>query len=228
MFLDHGRCVFFGSANAATDVYLEAMSPGGRERKLTPEARGADTSDELLRGEARRVRDQLPPALSAIFDEASFLGTLGQVAGRIGTGSVRLAAVAILDDAGNRKERFAVGDTAHFHILARAAETIAKGTVSVQLVNRLGVVAWATNHTRLTHETLKITAETWIHAVFHTRLDLGPDHYILDVSVGDASGEGHVFDRITAVASLILEIKGHMEFEGIARLHATCEVQTYE
>ncbi len=30
MFLDHGHSVFQGSANAATDVYLEAMSPGGR------------------------------------------------------------------------------------------------------------------------------------------------------------------------------------------------------
>jgi hypothetical protein len=92
----------------------------------------------------------------------------------------------------------------------------------------MGVVAWATNYTRLTHQTLKIAADTWIHAVFHTKLDLGPDHYTLDVSIGDASGEGHVFDRITAIASLILEISGHLEFDGIARLQATCDVQTHE
>src|SRR6185437_7190557 len=51
MFLDHGHCAFLGSANAATDVYLEAMSPGGRERKLAPES--ADSKLSISMNEVR-------------------------------------------------------------------------------------------------------------------------------------------------------------------------------
>ena len=229
MFIDHGRCVFQGTANAATDIYLEAMSPGGRERKLAPQATAAQVARaEDIALAARRLRSRLPPALAAIFSEANFLGPLGAVAGRIGTGAARLAAFAIVDDTGERRERFAVGQPAHIHILALGAEQTGHATISMQLVNRLGVVAYGTNHHRLTFQTVKIQPGHWIHTVFHTRLDLGPDHYTLDVSIGDATGQGHVFDRITAAAQIIIEIEGYVDFDGLTRLPTTGQVMTYE
>jgi ABC-type polysaccharide/polyol phosphate transport system ATPase subunit len=229
MFLHEGRCAFLGSANAATDVYLEAMSPGGRARGLAPEsARGPQVQAvQDARDEARRLRGELPASLSAIFEESDFAGPLGNVSGRIGTGAVRIVALAVRDDAGGRKEHYAIGETVHLHVLARAAEGAEHATVSVQLVNRLGVVAWGGNHHRLTGRTEPMPGDTWVHAVFHVKLDLGPDHYTLDVGVGDASGEGHVFDRITAAALLVLEAKGHLDFEGLARLPATSEIHTH-
>ncbi len=165
--------------------------------------------------------------MGEVFDEASFLGPLGAVAGRIGTGAVRIAAIAVRDDSGKRKETFAVGESVHLHLLARSSQDITHSTVSVQLVNRLGVVAWGTNYTRLTAQIVSLRSGDWIHAVFHTKLELGPDHYTLDAGIGDASGAGHVFDRITAAALLVLEIQGHVDFEGIARLPTTGEVKTY-
>ncbi|MDB5304946.1 MAG: transporter related [Phycisphaerales bacterium] len=228
MFLDHGHCAFLGSANAATDVYLEAMSPGGRERRLAPEGSkaGQPAGVRAAREEARRISAQLPAELSAVFDETTF-GPLGNVSGRIGTGAVRIAAVAIRDEAGKRKEHFGIGESASIHLLAHAPQSSEHATVSVQLVNRLGVVAWGTNHHRLTGKTVRLDAGTWVHAVFRVTLDLGPDHYTLDASFGDASGEGHVFDRITAADLLVLEVKSHVDFEGIARIPAVSEVQSH-
>lgn len=228
MFLSHGRCAFLGSATATTDMYLEAMSPGALARKLAPEAPGAllrARKADDIRHEAQRLRGQLSGRLAEIFDEASFHGPLGEVAGRIGTGEVRIAAVAVLDEQGARRDQFFVGETARFHVLGRASADVAQGTVSAQLVNRLGVVAWGTNHARLSGQTLRIEAGSWIHATFEVRLDLGPDHYTLDVGFGDASGQGHVFDRITAAATIALEIRGHVDFEGLARLPAKGEVE---
>lgn len=229
MFLDHGRCVFTGTANATTDVYLEAMSPGGRERKLRPEAQDAAAlaSEQALAEKARRMRESLPAHLQAIFSESSFMGPLGPVAARIGTGSARIAAVVVRDMEGKPREDFSVGDTVEMHLLVRAAEDIPYATLSVQLVNRLGVVAWGTNHVRLTSQRTALTADSWVHAMFRVTLDLGPDHYSLDVSVGDADGKGHVFDRITAAAKVILEVRGHLDFEGIAGLEAVSEIQTF-
>ena len=228
MYLNHGRCIFQGSANAATDIYLEAMSPGGRERKLAPEAStgGISRPTEDYHAQARALWEQMPAELSAIFDENAVMGLLGSVSGRIGTGAVRMVAVAICDEQGKRRETFAVGDNAHIHVLARSTQDISHATVSVQLVNRLGVVAWGTNHHRLTGQITRIEKGDWVHAVFHTKLFLGPDHYTLDAGIGDASGLGHVFDRVTAAAMVVLEVRGHVDFDGIARLPTTSDVKT--
>ena len=229
MFLHHGKCAFLGPAIATTDVYLEAMSPGGRQRNLAPEAIGDQPlrTEAELDEEARSMRATLPPEAEKTFPEASFRTPLGLVQGRIGTGAVRIAAVAILDDAGKPVERALVGQTIHVHLLGQANEAVAASTMSVQLVNRLGVVAWGTNHHRLTATVVPVSPHTWLHAAFDIQLNLGPDEYSIDVGFGDASGEGHVFDRITAVATITLEVKGHLLSEGIAQLPATSTVREY-
>lgn len=228
MYLDHGRCAFFGSANAATDVYLEAMSPGGRERKLAPETAGASSSNaanvESPTTRIARLRESMPSELLDRFPESSFVGS---VEGRIGVGSARIEAVVICDAEGKRADHFGIGDPAEIHLLARGMENIEHATVSVQLVNRLGVAAWGTNHHRLTLKTIPIAAGSWIHSTFKIRLDLGADHYALDASLGDASGAGHVFDRVTAVATIVTEARTHIDFEGVARLPVTSEVLSY-
>jgi hypothetical protein len=58
------------------------------------------------------------------------------------------------------------------------------------------------------------------------KLDLAREEYALDAGWGDASGEGHVFDRITSVASLIVLPGIHVDFIGLARLTCDSSVKT--
>ncbi|HEX4794516.1 MAG TPA: ABC transporter ATP-binding protein [Humisphaera sp.] len=227
MFLQRGKCAYLGSANTATDVYLESMSPGARARDLSPQT---TESEQGAREHEQydQLRPLLPMEVAGLFDECSFVGILGAIDGRIGTGEARLLAVQVLDDAGKHRDHFSIGQTAHIHILARGQSAAAAATVSVQLVNRLGVVAWGNNHHRMTGRTIAFEAGHFVHATFSVRLDLGPDHYTLDVSLGDASGEGHVFDRLTAVRTLAVEAAGNMDFEGLARLTVRSQVSTLE
>lgn len=44
----------------------------------------------------------------------------------------------------------------------------------------------------------------------------------------ETSGEGHVFDRLTAAARLEIIEQGHAEFMGLARIHCRSRIEDYE
>jgi len=224
LFLWHGRCAYLGAANVATDVYLEAMSPGGRARGVGVPGAHADRSAASadVDSDVNDLFADMPPQLAGIFQPADFerVTSAARVA-RVGTGDVRIVAVRITGPDDKPKTTFAIGDESRFHILGRAQKDCAQTTVSCQLVSRLGIAVWGTNHALRSGQTTPVTAGDWLHAVFGVKLDLAREEYAVDVGWGDATGEGHVFDRITSVASLVVLPGIHVDFIGLARL--TCD-----
>ncbi|MDB5331992.1 MAG: transporter related protein [Phycisphaerales bacterium] len=224
MFLHHGRCAFLGSANAATDVYVEAMSPGGKARGL-----GLPTAGRPGPAEASQVQllARMPAGLARAFQLGDFERVAAARAGRVGTGAVRIVAVRTADQYDQFKSTFATGERARFHILGLAEEDVPHATVSCQLVNRMGIAVWGTNHALRTGQTTPVRKGDWLHAVFDVKLELAREEYAIDVGWGDAAGEGHVFDRITSVASVTVLPGIHVDFIGLARLECHSEVGTF-
>lgn len=231
MYLHQGRCRFMGSALEATDLYLEAMSPGGRVRDLAPRSDGMSrpvlVAEELART-ARRMRDALPPTLAQVFDEPAFLRVLAFQGARIGTGAVRIVAVRVCEPSGRSRERFTLLETIHIHILCEVLEDIPNATIGIQLANRMGIVVWGTNHERLTGRVLRLRRGTYSYAGFVLHPGLGDGEYTLDVGYGDASGEGHVFDRLTGVARVEIAPEGDVDFVGLARIPCEAEVSEFD
>jgi ABC-type polysaccharide/polyol phosphate transport system ATPase subunit len=230
LYLHQGACRFLGSATEATDMYLEAMSPGGVARQLAPETDGRpgrQVDHEALGHQARALLERLPSEAAGCFDEASLLNVSAFTGARIGTGEVRIKAVKVCDEGGRARERFSLEDTVHVHILAEVHADVDRATMSVQVTNRMGIVVWGTNHERLTGEVASLREKTWSYAHFAIRPGLGPDEYTLDVGYGDASGEGHVFDRLTAVARIEIAAEGRQEFMGLARVPCESDTATY-
>ncbi|MBL8878876.1 MAG: ABC transporter ATP-binding protein [Phycisphaerales bacterium] len=221
MYLHQGRCRFMGSAIEATDLYLEAMSPGGRARNLAPQYNGGSSrlaDNGHIAGESRGGAAGLPPTLAAVFDENAFARVAGFQGARIGTGAARIAAVRVCDGQGKPRERFTLLDPIHIHVLCDVREEIKNATVGIQLANRMGIVVWGTNHERLTGRVLRLRGGTRSHAHFLMHPGLGHGEYTLDVGYGDASGEGHVFDRLTGVARIEIAPEGDVDFVGLARI----------
>lgn len=231
MYLHQGQCRFLGNAIEATDMYLEAMSPGGAARQLAPRSDGtpgpAVNAGEIeLRAEA--IRSALPERLSAIFDEKALRRGLSFGGARIGTGAVEIICVKVCDDAGAVHEHFARDVRIHVHVLARVVEDVEHATIGIQAANRLGMVVWGTNQQLLTGRVTRLRANTWSHAHFAIEPGLGVDEYTLDIGYGDAAGEGHVFDRLTGAARIQIMAEGPADFVGAARVPCTCEVAAYD
>jgi len=223
MFLYHGRRAYLGSANEATDIYIEAMSPGGKAHGL------GVGENALLPEEQSSVADllaHLPDELAVIYDERDFDRVARIRRGRLGTGAMRILAVRTTDEHDQPRSSFIVGDVMRCHILAKADQDVEHATVSCQLVNRMGVGAWGTNHALFANQTTSARSGQWIHSTFTVKLELGRDEYAIDVGWGDASGKGHVFDRITAAATIIVSNGIHVDFIGLARLECQTEVRT--
>jgi len=139
---------------------------------------------------------------------------------------MRIVAVGMTDENDRPRSSFIVGDVMRCHILARAEQDVEHATVSCQLVNRMGVGAWGTNHALFANQTTSARCGQWVHSTFTVKLDLGRDEYAIDVGWGDASGKGHVFDRITAAATITVSNGIHVDFIGLARLECQTEVKT--
>jgi hypothetical protein len=169
----------------------------------------------------------LPAELAEIFDPDSFRQLAAVRTARVGTGAVRFAALRIRDPAGKPRNVFTIGETMRCHLLGRAVEDVEHSTVSCQLVNRMGMGVWGTNHALRTGQTTPVRRGQWLHAVFEVRLDVARDEYSIDVGWGDASGEGHVFDRITGAASVTLVVGQHADFIGLARLECDTRVTAF-
>jgi ABC-type polysaccharide/polyol phosphate transport system ATPase subunit len=229
LFLWHGKCAYLGPANVATDVYLEAMSPGGRARGVgVPTAKSADAAaDEPKDNASADAFAAMPAELAGKFSLGDFerLAAAAKVA-RVGTGDVRLVAVRVTDRNDEPKGTFSIGDWGRFHILGMADKDAPAATVSCQLVNRMGIAVWGTNHALRSGQTTAVRKGDWCYAVFDVKLDLAREEYAVDAGWGDASGEGHVFDRVTSVASLIVLPGVHVDFIGLARLHCESTVNT--
>lgn len=226
LFLHHGQSIFLGNAIEATDLYLEAMSPGGRARNLSPQLQQA--IDAAAVGDrASELANRTPDALAGTFGASSYAAVLATRAARIGTGQVRIIAVQIRATDGESRNSFTIGDTMQVHVLAEVFDDIDQATVSVQLVNRMGVVVWGTNHARLSGRTTRLDQGTFVHAAFDVTLQVGQDQYTIDVGYGDASGEGHVFDRITAVSTVTVHNARHVDFLGLVRLECASDVTAY-
>jgi len=225
MFLFHGKCAYLGSATEATDIYVEAMSPGGKAHGLGVGPASPQAMEE--RAVAAELYARMPEELSQLFELADFQRVAAVQKGRVGTGAVRIAAVRTTDERDRAKGSFNVGDRLRCHILSFAHEDAEHATVSCQLVNRMGVGAWGTNHALRTGKTTCVRQGRWQSAVFEIKLDLAFDTYSIDVGWGDASGKGHVFDRITAVANVAILPGVHMDFIGMARLECESEVKEY-
>jgi lipopolysaccharide transport system ATP-binding protein len=225
MFLFHGKCAYLGSATEATDIYVEAMSPGGKAHGLGLGPSSAQAVED--RAAAAELHARMPDELAHLFELADFGRVAAVQKGRVGTGAVRIAAVRTTDEHDRAKSSFNVGDRLRCHILSLANEEAEHATVSCQLVNRMGVGAWGTNHALRTGQTTRVRQGRWLCAVFDVKLDLAFDTYSIDVGWGDASGKGHVFDRITAVANVTILPGVHMDFIGMARLECESEVAEY-
>lgn len=221
MFLHHGKCEFLGNAFDTTDLYLEVMSPGAQARGLALSKTAAAPVRPLW------ALPLLPAALMGIFEPEDFAAIDALTSARIGTNAVRILAVKTTDANDQPRGSFTVGERVRLHILARAEEDIAQATVSVQLVNRMGIGVWGTNHALLTGQTIQLCAGEFQHAVFEVPLDISHDHYSIDVGWGDAGGEGHVFDRITGAASLLLNQAVHSDFIGLVRLPCDASVTAF-
>lgn len=229
LYLHSGRCRFLGSALDATDMYLEAMSPGGVAHALAPQTGddAATVDPQQLETELHNLHRQLPDGVAAHFDGHALAQVLAFRGGRIGTGAVRLAAVSVRSDAGEPRERFTLNDRIHIHALARVHEDIASATVGIQVTNQMGITVWGTNHERLSGQTLQLRSGTWVHTVFTLEPGLGPGEYTIDVGWGDASGQGHVFDRLTGIGHLEIAPEGGRDFMGLARIPCHCDVTSH-
>ncbi len=226
LYLHQGACRFLGPPIDATDLYLESMSPGGVARQLAPRTNG-EPGDALTRARsAQQSLEQLPLPLREIFDAGAFERVRAFSGARIGSGEVQVAAVALRDETGRARQHFTLDNTIHVHVLAAVSTTVERGTVSIQITNRMGIVVWGTNLARLNGTLTRLQSGTWSHAHFALAPGLGPDEYTLDVAFGDATGEGHVFDRLTAVARLEVAAEGRMDFLGLARI--PCVAQVHE
>ena len=224
MFLFQGKCAYLGSAAEATDIYVEAMSPGGKAHRLGVADQDAERAEHRA---AAELHASMPDALSGIFELADFHRVAAVSKGRVGTGAVRIVAVRTTDASDRPRSTFNVGDRMRCHILSLAYDDAEQATVSCQLVNRMGVGAWGTNHALRTGQTTPVRRGRWLHAVFEVKLDIAFDTYAIDVGWGDASGKGHVFDRITAAASVTVSPGTHLDFIGMARLDCESEVTEY-
>lgn len=230
LYLHQGRARFLGPAIEATDMYLESMSPGGVARRLGPRSDGltpAGLEAEAVATCARQLRERLPGELAGRFDEASFCRVLGFTGARIGTGEAHIVAVKIADENGQARERFTLDETIHVHVLVDVRADVEQATMSVQITNRMGVVVWGTNHARLSGRVTRLHRQTWSYAHFAIRPGLGPDEYTVDLGYGDASGQGHVFDRLTAVARIEIAPEGRADFMGLARIPCESETASY-
>ncbi|MBK8913971.1 MAG: ABC transporter ATP-binding protein [Phycisphaerales bacterium] len=243
LYLHHGRPRFLGDARAATDVYLEAMSPGGAARNLAPREAAADvggaavapgsaapgaTGSAAMLERCTAMRSELPARLADVFDESALARVAAFVGGRIGTGAVEIVAVRVSAADGAPREHFGRDERFVVDVLARVRDNVERATVSLQVTNRLGVVVWGTNQHLLQRRTIRLRAGTWSHARFVVGPGLGVDEHTLDVGFGDATGEGHVFDRLTAVARVQVLAEGAADFVGAARLPCECDVSAYE
>lgn len=224
MFLFHGKCAYLGSAAEATDIYVEAMSPGGKAHGLGVSDREGERAEHRA---AVELHASMPDALSSIFELNDFDRVAAVSKGRVGTGAVRIVAVRTTDANDRPRSTFNVGDRMRCHILSLAYDDADQATVSCQLVNRMGVGAWGTNHALRTGRTTPVRRGRWLHAIFEVKLDIAFDTYAIDVGWGDASGKGHVFDRITAAANATVSPGAHLDFIGMARLDCESEVTEY-
>ncbi len=224
MFLFQGKCAYLGSAAEATDIYVEAMSPGGKAHRLGVTDQDAERAEHRA---AAELHASMPDALAAVFEIADFDRVASVSKGRVGTGAVRIVAVRTTDANDRPRSTFNVGDRMRCHILSLAYDDADQATVSCQLVNRMGVGAWGTNHALRTGQTTPVRRGRWLHAAFEVKLDIAFDTYAIDVGWGDASGKGHVFDRITAAASVTVSPGTHLDFIGMARLDCESEVTEY-
>ncbi|MFO0838841.1 MAG: ABC transporter ATP-binding protein [Phycisphaerae bacterium] len=228
LYLHQGRCRYLGSPIDATDLYLESMSPGGVARQLAPRRNGDGALDEArLLAAARDAAEALPPGLSAIFAPPAFERVLRFAGGRIGSGEARLAALVVRDKYGKPREHFTLADEIHVDLLAAVERDVPRATVSIQASNRMGVVVWGTNVVRLGGAATPLRAGTWSHTRFVIQPGLGPDEYTLDFGYGDAGGEGHVFDRLTAAARVHISPEGASDFMGLARIPCSAEVTEF-
>lgn len=231
LFLHRGRCAYLGDPLAATDVYLETMSPGGQARGLAP---GDDGRSVVVRSPAEIIRtaraafDRAAGVVPELFDLVAFERIAAFGGARIGTGAVRVVALRLSDAAGRAKEQFGMQELIHVDVLAEVLADTDLATMSIQVTNRMGVIVWGTNHQRLTGERRPLRRGTWSHVRFELHPGLGLGEYTLDVGWGDASGEGHVFDRLTAAARLEIIEQGHAEFMGLARIHCRSQIADYE
>jgi len=230
LYLHRGRCRFLGPALEATDLYLESMSPGGVARGLVPETDGsarpaADAA--AVSEEIAALRATLAEPIQH-FDEESFRRVLEFAGARIGTGAARIAAVRTCDERGQPRERFGLNETVHIHVLTRVHEDVERGTMGVQLTNRMGIPVWGTNHERLSGRPTRLERGTWSYIHFRLSPGLGPGEYTLDVGYGDASGEGHVFDRLTGILRLEIAPEGPADFVGLARIPCVSETFAFE
>ncbi|HSV16429.1 MAG TPA: ABC transporter ATP-binding protein [Tepidisphaeraceae bacterium] len=224
LFLNHGKPAFLGNALDATDLYLEVMSPGAQAKGLRPDtvAMGYATPPVQV------PRDTLPPELAEAFDEASFAQIAELTSARIGTNDARIVALKITDADGVRTSSFTIGDTMKLHLLAHVLRDVDYATVSFQLVNRMGIGVWGTNHALRSGQTTPLRAGQWLYTVFEVKLDIGHDHYSVDVGWGDAAGQGHVFDRITGAATIIVNPAVHSDFIGLVRLACDSIIQQFD
>jgi ABC-type polysaccharide/polyol phosphate transport system ATPase subunit len=230
LYLHEGHCRFLGSPVEATDVYLEAMSPGGVARQLAPQSDGRlrpDPTAEQIRARVTALRARFGRELAEKFDEAACARVAGFTSARIGTGQAHVVALRVCDGDGHSRERFSLRDGIHVHLLAEVVANVAKATVSLQVTNHMGIVVWGTNHERLTDQTVTLRAGTWFYTHFALQPGLGPGEYTVDVGLGDASGEGHVFDRLTGIARLEITSEGARDFMGLARIPCECTVASY-
>ncbi|QOJ15244.1 MAG: ABC transporter ATP-binding protein [Planctomycetia bacterium] len=242
LYLHHGQPRFLGDARAATDVYLEAMSPGGAARNLAPRDPAGSTGSSVavgdpagsadrhvvFRSRCAALRSELPARLADLFDENAIARVAAFTGGRIGTGAVEIVAVRVSGSDGAAREQFARDDRLTVDVLARVRDNVERATVSLQITNRLGVVVWGTNQHLLQRRTIRLRAGAWSHARFVVGPGLGVDEHTLDVGYGDAAGEGHVFDRLSAVARVQVMAEGAADFVGAARLPCECDVAAYE
>jgi lipopolysaccharide transport system ATP-binding protein len=224
LFLNHGKPAFLGNALDATDLYLEVMSPGAQAHGLKPETVAKSSSTPVT----RVPRDSLPPELAEEFDEAAFAQIAALTSARIGTGDARIVALRTTDADGARTSSFTIGDTMKLHLLAQAVRDVAHATVSFQLVNRMGIGVWGTNHALRSGQTTRLRAGQWLHTVFEVKLDIGHDHYSVDVGWGDAAGQGHVFDRITGAATIVVNPAVHSDFIGLVRLACDSSIHQFD
>ena len=222
LFLNHGRCEYLGEAMAATDLYLEAMSPGAAAWKLRPQA--MVEADRTAIAQVRSSR--LPAELAGRFDEAAFMAVSSATKARIGNGQIRILALSTETEEGKPQSSFTAKESFRVQILAEVIEDVEKGTFSIQVSNRMGVIVWEPATCASCGGPSAFKKGQWVHATFTVEPGLGPDRYTVDIGFGDAGGQAFVHDRLTAGAIIDILPAPPMDFMGLA-VSATSAVVMY-
>ncbi|MCG3128541.1 MAG: Vitamin B12 import ATP-binding protein BtuD [Phycisphaerae bacterium] len=203
MYLDAGECRVIAPAASAVDLYIAAMTEGGREKRITP-------------------RTASVPAAGA---QAG--GRPAEACARIGTADMTIQRVEILDEQDQPAASFVSGQTARI-VVDAVAHADARGvSFGIMIYDRFGTVVFGIASDMIDGRRLEFTPGASVRYVLEVRLALQVGGYSVDADIGghDERGRPVPLDRVSHCADFEISRQGERRFHGITPLECVARVE---